>query len=193
MIGYTGDIKFGVYTAANCPLGWLLCDTAQIPTQNTALRAMVGNNTPDFRGRAPVGTGSGFPLGDTGGSTSVTLSEAQMPTHDHPFTGGSHTHSFSGSSHSHPFTGSSHGHILNNGSNLVQTGGSGGGLSFSGSSGHAVTASASNTTTGGTVGSATTSGSVASASTSGTVGNAGSGNAINVQSPYTVALAIIKV
>lgn len=207
MIAYTGDEKFGEYTSA--PLGWLLCDGSVIPTVYTALRAMVGNTTPDKRGRATVGTGLGFGLGTSGGNDTVQLGEAQMPTHDHPFTGSSHSHGFTGGSHSHGFSGSSHSHnVLANphshsvsGGQFVVTGGSGAGLSFDGSSGHGasitvattVTGATSSVSTAGTVASASTGGTVASASTAGTVGNSGSGNAFSVQNPYVVALAIIKV
>ena len=58
--------------AANAiPSGWYLCD---------------GNNsTPDLRNRFVVGAGSGgsYSVGDTGGSSSVTLSTSQLPAHTH--------------------------------------------------------------------------------------------------------------
>ena len=86
------------------PSGWVICDG--------------NNNTPDLRNRFIVGAGSGgsYSPGDTGGANSVTLTEAQMPSHNHSFSGSSshshtinnHTHSFSGSgsqSHSHSFKG----------------------------------------------------------------------------------------
>ena len=52
----------------------------------------VGNGSttftmPDLRGRFPVGVGTlgaiTYTLGSTGGSSSVTLTEAQLPAHDH--------------------------------------------------------------------------------------------------------------
>jgi microcystin-dependent protein len=39
------------------PTGWLFCDNTVIAAQYTALKAMVGTNTPDLRGLFLVGTG----------------------------------------------------------------------------------------------------------------------------------------
>jgi len=56
--------------AANAiPSGWVLCD---------------GNNsTPDLRDRFVVGAGDSYSVDDTGGADSVTLTVAQMPSHNH--------------------------------------------------------------------------------------------------------------
>ena len=82
----------------NIPTGFVLCD---------------GNNsTPNLTDRFVVGAGSAYGVGATGGSSSVTLSTANLPSHNHSFSGSSshshtinqHTHSFSGSgsnTHSH--------------------------------------------------------------------------------------------
>lgn len=56
------------------PSGWNLCDGS--------------NGTPDLRSRFVVGAGQGtglsnYAVGDTGGSESVTLTVAQMPSHSH--------------------------------------------------------------------------------------------------------------
>ena len=75
------------YGLANAiPTGWNLCDGA--------------NNTPDLRDRFIVGgggsgLGGAYNPGTTGGSTSVTLTENQLPSHSH--TQSNHTHTFSGS------------------------------------------------------------------------------------------------
>ena len=72
--------------AANAiPTGWVLCNGA--------------NGTPDLRDRFVVGAGSGYSVGNTGGSANATL-----VSHSH--TVNNHTHSFSGSS--------SHSHTVNN-------------------------------------------------------------------------------
>ena len=62
--------------AANAiPTGWVLCDGQ--------------NNTPDLRNRFVVGAGSGYSVGNTGGSADATL-----VSHSHTIN--NHTHSFSG-------------------------------------------------------------------------------------------------
>lgn len=66
------------------PSGWLLCNGS--------------NGTPDLRNRFIVGAGSSYSVGNTGGSDSVTLTTAQMPSHSHGHSlsvasGGAHTHS----------------------------------------------------------------------------------------------------
>ena len=42
---------------------------------------------PDLRGRTIIGAGNGIALGQAGGSPETTLTEAQMPTHDHSIPG----------------------------------------------------------------------------------------------------------
>ena len=74
----------GMWSGASIPSGWFLCDGS--------------NGTPDLRDRFVVGSGSTYATGDTGGSESVTLTEAQIPSHTHA--GPSHTHTFSGTTSS---------------------------------------------------------------------------------------------
>ena len=65
----------------NIPTGFVLCD---------------GNNsTPDLRNRFVVGAGDVYNPGNTGGSDSVTLATANLPSHTHSFsaTTGSDSHS----------------------------------------------------------------------------------------------------
>ena len=54
------------------PGGWNLCDGT--------------NGTPDLRNRFIVGAGSSYTIGNTGGSQSVTLTTAQIPSHTHTAT-----------------------------------------------------------------------------------------------------------
>ena len=66
------------------PSGWALCDGS--------------NGTPDLRDRFIVGAGSSYSVGNTGGSDSVTLTTAQIPSHTHAHSltaasAGAHTHS----------------------------------------------------------------------------------------------------
>jgi microcystin-dependent protein len=71
------------YAGTVAPDGWLMCNgssTAGFP----ALAALVGANTPDLRGRFPLGktaSGTGSTLLGTGGST--TIATGNLPSHNH--------------------------------------------------------------------------------------------------------------
>lgn len=100
---FIGEIKMVGFNFA--PRGYATCDGQLIPIQqNTALFSLLGttyggNGTttfalPNFQGRAPMfwGNGPGLTprsLGETGGSTTVTLLSTQMPFHNHAASGSS--------------------------------------------------------------------------------------------------------
>jgi microcystin-dependent protein len=81
------------------PRGWATCDGQLLPiSQNTALFSLLGTNyggngqstfaLPDLQDRTPMqpGQGPGLPdhfLGESGGASSVTLLESEMPVHSH--------------------------------------------------------------------------------------------------------------
>ena len=65
----TGMIILWYGNTGNIPTGFVLCDG--------------NNNTPDLRDRFVVGAGSAYSPNNTGGSSSVTLSESQLPSHNH--------------------------------------------------------------------------------------------------------------
>ncbi len=81
------------------PRGWAFCDGQLLPiAQNTALFALIGTiyggdgrttlGLPNLKGRAVVHPGNGpglspVALGQRGGVETVTLSEAQMASHNH--------------------------------------------------------------------------------------------------------------
>ena len=74
--GTDASLPAGVIVAwsgsvASIPSGWVLCNGS--------------NSTPDLRNRFIVGSGTGasYSPGDTGGSDSVSLTTAQMPSHTH--------------------------------------------------------------------------------------------------------------
>lgn len=92
-----GGIIMWSGSVASIPEGWALCDGAQ--------------GTPDLRGRFVVGAGGDYAPGDTGGADSVTLSESQIPSHNHTMDGaGAHSHTAAGNgSHSHSGTTSNSG------------------------------------------------------------------------------------
>ena len=80
--------------AANAiPSGWYLCD---------------GNNgTPNLKDRFVVGAGSAYAVNATGGSATVSLSTANLPSHNHSvsLTTGSDSHTHSYNSANHPTSG----------------------------------------------------------------------------------------
>ena len=58
-----------MFNGTTAPTGWAICNGS--------------NGTPDLRNRFIVSTGSSYSLNATGGQNSVSLSTAQMPSHDH--------------------------------------------------------------------------------------------------------------
>ena len=58
-----------MYNSTTAPTGWALCNGS--------------NGTPDLRNKFIVSTGSSYSYGAQGGANTVSLSEAQMPSHDH--------------------------------------------------------------------------------------------------------------
>lgn len=90
----TGSIMFWSGSVATIPVGWVLCDGS--------------NGTPNLLDRFVAGAGSTYAVGATGGVTSVTLTQAQRPAHDHNFSGttssnGLHSHNNVAGSHTHSY------------------------------------------------------------------------------------------
>jgi microcystin-dependent protein len=82
------------------PRGWAFCNGQLLPiNQNQALFALLGTTyggngqtnfaLPNLQGRVPIHTdwNTSFPLGGAGGSTTVTLSQQQLPAHNHSMSG----------------------------------------------------------------------------------------------------------
>jgi microcystin-dependent protein len=76
------------------PKGWALCNGQLLPiNQNQALFALLGTTyggngqtnfaLPNLRGRVPIHMGNSHTLGEQAGSTSVTVNQTQLPTHQH--------------------------------------------------------------------------------------------------------------
>jgi microcystin-dependent protein len=89
---FLGELKIISWNYA--PRGWAFCNGQFLPiNQNQALFAlfgtMYGGNgqttfaLPNLRGRAPIHTGNGFVQGQTGGASSHTVTQSQMPQHIH--------------------------------------------------------------------------------------------------------------
>lgn len=96
-----------MFGGSQAPSGSLLCNGAAYSrAAYPALFAVIGTtygagdgantfNVPNLQGRVPVGAGTGYGLGATGGAATVALTEAQMPSHSHngaTSTNGDHTH-----------------------------------------------------------------------------------------------------
>src|ERR671917_99968 len=76
------------------PKGWALCNGQTLPiNQNQALYALLGTTyggngqttfaLPNLQGKVPIHMGSGHTLGETAGSSAVTVDQTQMPQHLH--------------------------------------------------------------------------------------------------------------
>lgn len=91
----TATIIMWYGAAGSIPSGWLECDgsskaQADYPSLAAAFGVNSGNFTlPDFGGMYPRGTRTAANVGNTGGSTTVTLSPANLPPHSHSM---SHDH-----------------------------------------------------------------------------------------------------
>lgn len=88
-----------IFAGTFAPRGWAFCNGQLLPiAQNTALFSLIGTTyggdgrtttaLPNLEGRAPMhpGRGPGLTtrrLGELGGTETVTLTEAQMPNHNH--------------------------------------------------------------------------------------------------------------
>jgi microcystin-dependent protein len=89
-----------MYGGAAAPTGWLLCNGDAIDAGYTVLKGIVGNNTPDFKGRFPIGDNGSLNLLGTGGSLTITANN--LPAHSHPNTATASTSvSVSDPGHSH--------------------------------------------------------------------------------------------
>jgi len=76
------------------PRGWARLDGEILPiNQNQSLYSLIGSKfggdgstsfaLPDLRGRTPIHRADQFPIGQSAGTESVTLTVAEMPSHTH--------------------------------------------------------------------------------------------------------------
>jgi microcystin-dependent protein len=89
---FLGEIKIISWNFA--PKGWAFCNGQFMPiNQNQALFSLLGTMyggngqttfaLPDFRGRVPIHVGSGFTEGQAGGQEFHTVTQSEMPAHNH--------------------------------------------------------------------------------------------------------------
>ena len=98
MDGFMGEVK--LFAGTYPPRCWAFCEGQLLSvSEHTALFSLLGIQfggdgrttfgLPDLRGRVPVGAGTGPGLttrraGDRSGDERVSLSEANLPPHQHP-------------------------------------------------------------------------------------------------------------
>ena len=204
-----GGIVMWSGTLATIPTGWAICDGT---TQN-------GVVTPDLRDRFVVGTANATNPGTTGGASSLSLVEANLPSHTHGAgtIGDGHSHTFSGTnthshgdgdleagSHSHSLSSTSHAHSISYGlstvylpvsgsqTSVVTSIGSGGNSANTGSQSVGSSTGSQTATVNGDTSNATitVSGTTGTANLSGTSSATGSGTAFDNR-PAFFALAFI--
>jgi microcystin-dependent protein len=96
---YIAEVRLFAFGSIGCPNGWAEANGQLLSiSQNTALFSLLGTTfggngqttfaLPDLRGRAPIHMGQGNGLsnrvrGEVGGTETVTMTVANMPTHSH--------------------------------------------------------------------------------------------------------------
>ena len=89
---FLGEIRLMSFNFA--PQGWALCNGQfLLINQNQALFSLLGTTyggngqttfaLPDLRGRVPLHMGGGHTLGERAGVETVTLTQSQLPAHNH--------------------------------------------------------------------------------------------------------------
>ena len=104
----------GTVAQAEALTNWAICDGQ--------------NGTPDLRDRFVLGVGSSVAastasVDDTGGDNSITLSEGQMPSHNHDLNDPNHSHGVTDNGHYHmEFKSGNYGANQNQGGSNLNTG-----------------------------------------------------------------------
>jgi microcystin-dependent protein len=91
---FVGEIRLVAFNFP--PQGWAFCDGSLLSiAQNEVLFDLIGTTyggdgittfaLPNLLGRAPVHVGSGFVLGQIGGTETATILPTQVPAHQHPW------------------------------------------------------------------------------------------------------------
>jgi microcystin-dependent protein len=96
---YIGEVR--MFGGSFAPAGWAFCNGQSISiSENSTLFTLIGTtyggdgvntfNLPNLQGRLAVGMGQGnglspYVIGQMGGAENVTLTNATMASHSHPF------------------------------------------------------------------------------------------------------------
>ena len=74
-----------MWNGSSPPEGWLLCNGGSFSrtTYPKLYEVLSSTSVPDLRDKFIVGAGSDYSVGDTGGEKSHTLTEDEIPSHDH--------------------------------------------------------------------------------------------------------------
>jgi microcystin-dependent protein len=91
---FVGEIR--LFAGNFAPRGWAKCDGAilridEYETLFTLIGTTYGGDgqitfaLPNLSERVPLGTGQGFVLGESGGTESITITNGNLPRHNHPF------------------------------------------------------------------------------------------------------------
>ena len=167
----SGCILIWSGATGSIPSGFVICDGT--------------NGTPDLRNKFVIGAGLSYSVGQTGGSSSATLTQSNLPNINFNVSDPGHTHSASStSSVSDP----SHNHSIGNAIGAGQ----GSGPGFSNGSDYSPTGVITGTGNATTGISVSTSTSINSATTGITVSSGGSGTAVPTLPPYYALAFIMK-
>ena len=96
---FVGEMR--IWPGTFAPTGWFFCDGTTKPISSFEMLFLLLGTTyggdgvnsfavPNMQGRIPLHTGQGTgltnrPLGSNGGTDTVTLTTAQIPSHNHPW------------------------------------------------------------------------------------------------------------
>jgi microcystin-dependent protein len=89
---FIGEIR--MFGGTFAPMNWMFCEGQVLPiSEYSVLFNLIGTtyggdgattfNLPDLRGRLPMHVGTGFVIGQPGGTEQVTLNTQQIPLHSH--------------------------------------------------------------------------------------------------------------
>ncbi len=153
------------------------------------------NGTPNLMDKFVVGAGNLYTPGATGGSTSYTLSVANLPAHSHAVTDFGHVHGIFDPGHVHGVNDAVHSHSVSITGRTATAGNAGQGYfgpSGGGSNGEQIWGT-SGSSTGISIQGAASNISVNTAASNITIANTGSGTALSITPPYYALCYVMKV